>query len=308
MGAVDVINALNQPTQKLIDAVSGAIGKVYEPRYKKKMADAEAYEIEKIGKAIRDNCDMPITYNPDGTLQIDTSNYEELIKRTGLRLAFQEVKKQENIETVVDNAYQLLEQETVVSNEPVDNGWMSRFMNSVGDVSNKDLQELWAKILAEEIKQPDSVSLRTLNVLSNLSKQEAELFMKYCPFVLVEKDGNFCIIKDREIEKTYNIKFDDIFKLDECGLLSCDSGIYTGIEKAIDNTTILYGKEFEIMAKSIDMTLIDNLIITIYPLTECGKQLYQVINSITNKQYLYDIVEKIKINNPNFDINLQFID
>lgn len=305
MGAVEIINALNQPTQRLINAVSGAIGKVYEPHYKKRMADAEAYEIEKIGNTIRANCDMPIVYNPDGTLQIDTSDYECLIKRTGLRLAFQEVKKQENIESVVDSAYQLLEQEETVSNEPVDNGWMIRFMNSVGDISNKELQELWGKILAGEIKQPHSISLRTLNIISNLSRQDAELFMKYCPFVLLDDEKSACIIReDKETMQKYDMKYNDILKLDECGLLSSNAFIYSTTTDITETTTIFHGEGFKITATPTNDH--PDISVGIFPLSESGKELYQVVKNTANRNYINEVTEKLKKQYANYDIDLQF--
>lgn len=304
METVEIINALNQPVQKLIDAVSGAIGKVYEPHYRKKMADVKAYEIEAIGNAIRNNCDMPIVYNPDGTLQIDTSIYEDLIKRAGLRLAFQEVKKQENIEAVVDKAYQLLEQETYASEEPVDNGWMIRFMNSVADVSNMELQKVWAEILAKEIKQPDSVSLRTLNVLSNLSKSDAELFMKYCPFVLFDSNDSAFIISDYgDIIKKYGMKYDDFLKLDECRLLNSNGFISCTIAISDITETIFKGKGFKITATPTTDTA--NIEVGIFPLSESGKEVYIAIKATPNKDYIIDVVKKLNNNYPDLDISMQ---
>ena len=48
MGVSDIIAASTEPVNKLLDAVTGAIGKAYEPRHIRKMADAKAYEIKTI--------------------------------------------------------------------------------------------------------------------------------------------------------------------------------------------------------------------------------------------------------------------
>lgn len=42
MGVSDIIAASTEPVNKLLDAVTGAIGKAYEPRHIRKMADAKA--------------------------------------------------------------------------------------------------------------------------------------------------------------------------------------------------------------------------------------------------------------------------
>ena len=56
--------------------------------------------------------------------------------------------------------------------------WVSRFFDIAAGITTEQLQYLWGRILAGEIKQPGSFSLRTLDVLRNLSRKEAESFVK----------------------------------------------------------------------------------------------------------------------------------
>ena len=104
---LEVAKVLVKPTEKLIDAVQGAIGKAYEPRHIRKMADAKAYEIAAIGQAMRDSSDIPIVYDK-GAVGMDTTDFDNFVKRTQSRLAYQELTKQYNIEMVVDHAYDIL--------------------------------------------------------------------------------------------------------------------------------------------------------------------------------------------------------
>ena len=108
MGTTEIVQALVSPAEKLIEAVSGAIGKAYEPKHIRKMADAKAYELKVISDTVRNNSDVPIVYDSTG-VSIDTSNFEEIAKRASSRLAYQEITKQQNIEAVADNAYEELE-------------------------------------------------------------------------------------------------------------------------------------------------------------------------------------------------------
>ena len=59
---------------------------------------------------------------------------------------------------------------------------MTRFLNIAEEISDKDLQDIWGRILAGEIKRPKSYSLRTLEVMRNMSKDEASLLMKASTF------------------------------------------------------------------------------------------------------------------------------
>ena len=108
--ALEIVKVLVSPTMKLLDMVGGAIGTVYEPKHKRKMADATAYEINAIGEAMRNVADMPIVYNQDG-VAINSEDFNRLMQRAGTRLVLQETIKQHNIESVVDNAYEILEKE-----------------------------------------------------------------------------------------------------------------------------------------------------------------------------------------------------
>ncbi|MGN0594837.1 MAG: DUF2806 domain-containing protein [Hominimerdicola sp.] len=299
MGATEIVTALVSPVEKLMDTVSEAIGKAYEPHHLKKMADAKAYEIETLGNALRNNCDMPIVYNADGSVQVDTSNYEELVKRAGLRLAFQEVKKQENIEAVIDNAYNILEEETEVSNAPVDSGWMLRFMNSVEDVDDDELQILWGKILAGEIKSPDTYSLRTLEVLKNISKKEAELFCKIAKFITDD-----FLLNDTNFISKFDISYTDILKLDDCGLMNSDGLINRTIPLA-DKKVVLQNDDYILIHNSSNINSDNDTIqLNVFLLTEAGKNILKVLNVHSDNEYFLELCRHIKSQYSNYVLSI----
>lgn len=207
---------LSEPAIRLIECVSRGIGKMYEPTYVKKMAKAKSEELRIISSIVSENINLPVKYS-NGEITVDGLDADELMKRTGSRLMFQELQKQQNIDSVVGNAYLELEQETEVSKEFVDTDWIIRFMNSVEDVSNDEMQKLWGKILAGEIKQPKTFTLRTLDKLRNISVIEARKFEKISQFVLWNV-GIYLIYSIDELMKEYGIDFRDILLLEECGL------------------------------------------------------------------------------------------
>ena len=51
---LEIAKVLVSPCEKLMTMVAGAIGKAYEPRHTRKMADAHAYELSTIGAAMRE--------------------------------------------------------------------------------------------------------------------------------------------------------------------------------------------------------------------------------------------------------------
>ena len=117
------------------------------------------------------------------------------------RIEFQEKKRLANIRSVVEGAAEELGDMEVPDHEP-DHDWAARFFDCVQDVSSKDMQGLWSKLLSGEVKGPGRTSLHTLSILRDMSQNEAEIFsnlMKYRinDFLLTECHAE---IAGREVE------------------------------------------------------------------------------------------------------------
>ncbi len=288
--AVEVAKALAAPAMKLLDMVGGAIGTAYEPRHQRKMADATAYEISVVGEAMRNAADMPIVYNKDG-VAINSEDFNRLMQRAGTRMVLQETIKQHNIESVIDNAYKILENEKHCSEEPVEQGWTNRFFDSVADISDEDLQKLWGEVLAGEIKQPKSYSLRTLETLKNLSKHEAEMFAKIAPYIIKcygDETRTFydyfllleCVTDDH-ISKKMQVNFSMILDLSNAGLISSGGLIYAGFDIPSNATETIYG-----ICENVQLLNNDPNVVSIranaFILSTAGKELLPVVLSTSN--------------------------
>lgn len=289
MSTTEVIQALVSPAEKLIEAVSGAIGKAYEPRHVRRMADAKAYELKMISDAVRNNSDVPIVYDSTG-VSIDTSNFEEIAKRASSRLAYQEITKQQNIEAVADYAYQELQGTDSVSSDPVDPDWMFRFFNAVENISNEDMQKIWGRILAGEIQSPSRYSYRTLEKLRNITKEEAQLFQKVAALSLTYGDRKFLLANDSLMNK-YGIYFSDILKLEECGIMSSQR-LTLNLSISNEETEIVLNSH--ILGKIVGTTSeIEKIPLPIYIFTEAGYQLLDAIQPEQDKTYILDCLEHI---------------
>ena len=91
------------------------------------------------------------------------------------KVEYQQAKRVRNIQGVVWLAAEELGDESV-PDEEVDHDWTSRFFSDVQDVSSEQMQVLWARVLAGQVRNPGSVSIRTLNVLRHLDRSVAEQF------------------------------------------------------------------------------------------------------------------------------------
>lgn len=174
---------LSKPLTRLIEVISAGIGAVSRPYLAKKDSEAKAHEIRVISAALKEVAEqhrLPVIYKEgvievwqkpeDRTLALDALPPEE---RTALRLDYQERKRQQNIEGITSVAAAELSQIDDISGEKPDEDWITRFFSSAQDISSEQMQDLWGRVLAGEIKKPGSYSLKTLEFMRNVTKSDA---------------------------------------------------------------------------------------------------------------------------------------
>ena len=64
--------------------------------------------------------------------------------------------------------------------ESMEDDWIANFFDKCRIVSDSDMQTLWGRVLAGEANAPGTYSKRTVNLLSDFDKSDAELFTKLC--------------------------------------------------------------------------------------------------------------------------------
>lgn len=134
---------------------------------------------------------------------------------------FTKIKREHKNKTqIVDKAISLLEKGD--NPEQLDNDWVLRFFEFCKNVSNEDLQYVWAKVLANECKENFNNSFKLLNTISEISSNEINLIkkiLKDCNYGIrnFEAIGIVCI--RNEYLEDINIKYDEIIKLEDFGIM-----------------------------------------------------------------------------------------
>lgn len=94
-----------------------------------------------------------------------------LAQRAARRIQMRQEQQQQNLERVMALALDYCT-ETVTAQD-VDPDWFQAYCELVLDISTHSMQKLWAKILAGEISNPGSFSLKTLHLLKQMSFKDA---------------------------------------------------------------------------------------------------------------------------------------
>jgi len=261
---------LSKPLSKLIDAIRSGVGVLYEPRRIRRRAEAEA-------KIVLFKADLEC---------------RDLAERAARRLGFQELRRQQNIDAIVEGAAEALPQ--TVSAEPVDPDWVSRFFQECQDVSNEQLQQLWSHLLAKEVGQPGSCSRRTLSVLQSMSPADAATFRRACSLVWVMDHDGALLFTGRVdetgrttasvelaydiLQKDYALSYDDLINLDSLGLLHLASD--TAQQWEPGDRLSYAGIEHVVLEKRRRSRPIHCL-----ALTRSGLELYHVSSTPMNEEY-----------------------
>jgi len=191
--------------------------------------------------------------------------------------------------------------------------WLMRFFDTVGNISDKDLQQLWAKVLAGEIAEPKTCSLRTLDMIRNMSSEEAEIFSHLCKYVMRSGDSYYIdsigFMGDEEgtnkckayMEKQGLSYEESIVPLVEAGAFSTDHDLAIYLHKNV--TLVMYNKKITgiVMKYEEEPSLFQR---DAYWLTASGRELFHIIRQADNfevdEEYALLCLKDIKEKNPEF--------
>lgn len=203
--AVSVDLDLTKPVTVLIEKIAGAAGVIYEPVRIKQKAKAQA--------------------TAEITLAVARAEATAIEQRAIHRLMHEESRKQINIETIVEKAIPRVGMKSDPSN--MDDGWVANFFEHSKIISDHEMQDVWARLLASEANSPGTYSKRTVNLLAELDKSDAELFTRLAGFAfMLLPDGQaYPFVDDTKnlMYKANGIDFAGLQHLETLGLIKFNS-------------------------------------------------------------------------------------
>jgi hypothetical protein len=177
-------------------------------------------------------------------------------------------------------------------NTKVDDDWLFRWRDSASEVSSEELQYLWGKVLAGEVKAPGSFSLRTLEFIRNLSTQEAEAIATLSEFIIAG-----AIYRDaKENLEEKGVTFDTLLYMQDIGVLSGVEAIGMSMNwKSLDESSfkqVLTSNSMALILSGDDPSVTISL--PIYKLTTIGQQVLRLGKFGPNIDYLNKVGQHLK--------------
>jgi hypothetical protein len=228
--------------------------------------------------------------------EVDKLTSELLVEkedRIQIRIKLENERRQDNLENILIKA--LPHARTEGEGTPVDVDWLQRFINKAQDISSDDLQDVWARILAGEYNSPKSISLKTMDILSNLTTEEANIFQKLSSLHFYHGIVLICGTDSQRLLK-YGIAYYDLLSLESSGLIlhpySTEINFYKKDESKNNQNNIErinYGsRQYTITATKPKYDLKFSTI----AFSRAGEEIYKISNVTENDVYFEDFVKE----------------
>lgn len=233
----DVLKGLSPVMIKALDVLQRMGGAPFVRWYLSRRGQGEAAAMEAKGNAAirlaQQGASVALTKN-DYLIKVaalDSTPAEEwsIEQRTIAVIAHREQLNQLNIEAIAGHAMAELESgdekplSTLDPGSNVTDDWLNRFYDDARLISDPQMQAVWGKVLAGEIQAPGSFSFQTLDIVRNLTQEDALTFQKAVNLMVVPSVYAALIIRGEDsgvFQKSFNLFFPDYVRLMNLGLIS----------------------------------------------------------------------------------------
>ena len=181
--------------------------------------------------------------------------------------------------------------------QPIDPDWFAQWRNRAQDVSNEEMQRLWARLLKEEGKKAASFSIHTMDFLGRMSREDAELIAKVGSFALDDGhlfSGNSPAMEAAGLDLTRLIYLSDL-------------GIITGVfgvgglswttqyreDPGLGRFAVMRLKGKALLFKAKNAADMD-MRIPGYPISVVGRQLLTLAQCEADLNYLKDVANGVR--------------
>lgn len=172
--------------------------------------------------------------------------------------------------------------ETDAESEPLEQDWLTHFASYAEKESSEEVRNLWAKVLAGEIRKKGSFSLSSLRLLSELDRRMATTFEREMQYRL-----NGEAILQPKSDEVKNDRLEDLCFLEDVGLIRSPDPV-GGITRTI--RPVSKGRGF-VREKNLvlAMEFTGKVQIKIIPLTRAGREIASILDPVDP----YAVLEKV---------------
>lgn len=189
------------------------------------------------------------------------------------------------------------ESESAAEAQPINDDWLNAFEIEASKMSSDEMQLLFGKILAGEIRHPSSFSRKTIRLISQLDNRAAQLFLTLCSVSISIRLGKD-VVDARVISmgnagenslREFGLSFDALNTLQEYGLITPELGSDMNFEMCVarngpaDVPITYLNKLWELVP--VDPTATSGVRITGVGFSLSGKELLPLVDIEEKESY-----------------------
>lgn len=214
---------------------------------------------------------------------------------------------QNTSEPIRDQSADSINQEVNASEEKtISDVWLNNFETVARPQSTEDMQILFGRILAGEIKQPGSYSIRAIKILVELNQDTAVLFKKLCSLCVVLESPDDGSILDARVASLggdaaqnalsrYGLGFDQLNILNEYGLIISDYNswlsynVYRGDENNLEFLLFQHQGKYWNLLPLPEQINNREFKLSGVALSRAGRELFRIIDQEPMEKYTKDL-------------------
>jgi len=249
---------------------------------KKKFADNGVDNSKKAGRDIIEySCDA------NALATLNAANFKASLEQVCDVL---EKKTDDNLRRIIEKTNQIIQDNKIELGSYTKIDWINVYLENAKTSSDEYMQNVWAKVLAQELSNPDSFSYKSLDILKNMTSEDFKLFEVLCS---VNIDSSLFWSDAKDLYKEYGLIWVKILKLQELGLLHLEASERTYTIEKKSKTSASYGNEYIIVFNNDSDNDIDYKI-AVYLFTYSAVELTKVANADIKEDFVVKIAKIFK--------------
>lgn len=161
----------------------------------------------------------------------------------GVYTMFQ-AKCDDNLHTIMEKTEEIIKEQKLTLGGYSKIDWIHVYFEAAKNTSDTYMQEIWARVLAKELSQPESFSYKTLDALKNMSSEEFKLFEKIHRIMLWSTLTKGDYLKKNGMHWYY------LQKLKEFGILNLEDSSRTINLEANSDVKFIVNREYVVFIKN----------------------------------------------------------
>lgn len=256
-------------------------------KYKKSFNDKKKFGDNGVDNSKKSAGDMIVyEFDPNVLAKLTNLNFE-----TSLKAAYEafDKKSTQNLHDIFEKSKKYIADNKIDLKGYTKIDWINLYFENAKNAQNQFMQEVWAKVLAKELAEPDSFSFKTLDILKNMHEEDFHLFEKLCS--ICTDDGY--ILRGEISEK--HILWQDQLKLGELGLINLNSTRHWQIfsENYNNSSSFFTSSDYVLIVKN-DTNEEVKIEIQVFYLSSSAQEIKSMVDSKCSGDYFLNFAKKIK--------------